>query len=71
MTNRMHNFCVFCVVTGAVLPWGLILFAGALGIYDGGGWLDKLAAYSAALGLFFMALSFFLARFLHWLSDRG
>jgi len=62
VTDRIYRICMFCLLTGAVLPWGLLIFAAGISLASTAEWASVLSAYSAALGLALLALSFLLAR---------
>lgn len=68
MSDKWHKICLVCLFTGTVLPWGLLIFAALLGLVPGQEWAERMSAYSAALGLFIMALGFFFARFVRWIN---
>jgi len=70
VTDRIYRICMFCLLTGAVLPWGLLIFAAGISLASTAEWASVLSAYSAALGLALLALSFLLARFLNALHGR-
>lgn len=68
MSSNWQKICLFCFFTGTVLPWGLLVIAGGFGLTSGYEWADRMSAYAAAFGLLVMALGFFFARFMHWIS---
>jgi hypothetical protein len=70
MTNSFQRICIFCVISGVVVPWGLLLLAGVLGFATDAEWAARMSAYAAGLGLFVMALSFLFARFLHFIARQ-
>jgi hypothetical protein len=59
------------LISGAVVPWGLLVLAAGLALFGTGEWAERMSAYTAALGLFILALSFFFARILHWVNEQG
>lgn len=65
MSDKIVNICMFCVVTGVVLPWLLLILSAALGMASDAELAGRISAYSAGAGLLVMAGSFFLARVLH------
>jgi len=70
MNGRLYQICVLCLILGAVLPWGLLLFGAGIATAFQTEWASRLSAYSAASGLALMAASFLMARTVNFLRGR-
>ena len=66
------RFCTFCMLFGFVVPSGLLVLGGILGVIpDVHPILDRLSAYGLAVALLLFAGSYLLAFALRYTPTRG
>lgn len=70
MSDRIYKICALCLLTGAVLPWTLLVFGAGISLASNAEWASKLSAYSVALGLVVMAIAFLFRRALNFLQGN-
>ena len=70
MNNSAKAFCLFCVLIGAVLPWGLIIAGAAISVFASSPYWGETAAYFTVMGLILMAGSYLLTRVHNMMAER-
>lgn len=62
MRKREAAFCLFCVLTGYLAPWGFIVGGGLMGLIAETPYWRETAAWFLAIGFFLLGLSYLFAR---------
>lgn len=62
MSEQTNGFCLFCIVVGVVLPWLLIFLSAVVALVGETEALGRVSAYSAAVGLVLLSVSYFFGR---------
>ncbi len=68
MSKGANAFCIVCLMTGLVVPWGLLGASALISLFSDSVYWGETAAYMAAGGLILLALSYFWARLMNALS---